>query len=511
MILGEVSRATGIATTLDDLFRRAGVRHPNMPALVDPPNRESFTDGAPRVLSYAQADRAISAVAARLRALGLQTDAVIAIQLPNTVDSIIAFLGVLRAGMIAAPVPLLWRRRELTDALGRIGAKAIMTCARAGSADHAEIAMHTAAALFPIRHVCSFGSPLPDGIVSLDDVFATGVADAAATLIRSDPAAAHVAAVTFGVDGRGIVPVARSHIEFISGGLAVFLESGLAPDAEFLSTIPISTFAGMALTVVPWLLSGGTLHLQHGFDPGAFSTQRNTIKCSMMTLPAPVLPVLSAAGLLDDATCTLVALCRTPERLSVTKPWESAAPVVDVASFGEVGLVAARRNEHALPLPIPHGVISAPRGAIGAMTVVETARSDAGMLTMRGPMVPAAPFPPGAEHSHAQRLSTDPAGYVDTGFACRLDRQSQTLAITVPPPDIVTIGGYGLRQAEVESRPGGDYRFVARSQSRPPAWRHGRKPSGCRGRSRSAWRQSADIRRISPSWCGRSRVVSGLC
>lgn len=181
MILGEVSRATGIATTLDDLFRRAGVRHPNMPALVDPPNRESFTDGAPRVLSYAQADRAISAVAARLRALGLQTDAVIAIQLPNTVDSIIAFLGVLRAGMIAAPVPLLWRRRELTDALGRIGAKAIMTCARAGSADHAEIAMHTAAALFPIRHVCSFGSPLPDGIVSLDDVFATGVAEAAAT------------------------------------------------------------------------------------------------------------------------------------------------------------------------------------------------------------------------------------------------------------------------------------------------------------------------------------------
>lgn len=95
MILGEVSRATGIATTLDDLFRRAGVRHPNMPALVDPPNRESFTDGAPRVLSYAQADRAISAVAARLRALGLQTDAVIAIQLPNTVDSIIAFLAAL--------------------------------------------------------------------------------------------------------------------------------------------------------------------------------------------------------------------------------------------------------------------------------------------------------------------------------------------------------------------------------------------------------------------------------
>jgi hypothetical protein len=38
--------------TLDELFRRAGVRHPQAIALIDPPNRESFTDGAPRTLSY---------------------------------------------------------------------------------------------------------------------------------------------------------------------------------------------------------------------------------------------------------------------------------------------------------------------------------------------------------------------------------------------------------------------------------------------------------------------------
>jgi hypothetical protein len=47
MILGEPSRTAGTAATLDDLFRRAGVRHPDAIALVDPPNRESFTAGAP--------------------------------------------------------------------------------------------------------------------------------------------------------------------------------------------------------------------------------------------------------------------------------------------------------------------------------------------------------------------------------------------------------------------------------------------------------------------------------
>ena len=52
----------------------------------------------------------ISAIAARLRALGLHTDAVVGVQLPNTVESVLTILGVLRAGMIAAPLPLLWRR-----------------------------------------------------------------------------------------------------------------------------------------------------------------------------------------------------------------------------------------------------------------------------------------------------------------------------------------------------------------------------------------------------------------
>jgi hypothetical protein len=40
-------------------------------ALVDGTDRERFTDGAPRSLTFSQADRAISAFAAKLRRLGL--------------------------------------------------------------------------------------------------------------------------------------------------------------------------------------------------------------------------------------------------------------------------------------------------------------------------------------------------------------------------------------------------------------------------------------------------------
>src|SRR5262245_21361614 len=118
-------------TTLDALFRRAVARRPEAVALVDPPNRADFTDGPPRRLSYAEADRIVGAIAAQLNKLGLQPDTVVGIALPNTVELVLTVLGVLRAGLIAAPLPLLWRRAEMSRALRRIGAKIIVTTSHA--------------------------------------------------------------------------------------------------------------------------------------------------------------------------------------------------------------------------------------------------------------------------------------------------------------------------------------------------------------------------------------------
>ncbi len=146
----------GHGPTLDDLFRRAGVRHPHAVALADSPDRARIDGCAPRRLTFTQADHAISAFAAKLHSLGLHTDAVVGLQLPNTVESVIAMLGVLRAGMIAAPLPILWRKRDMTDALQRTGATAIVTAARIGGTDHAKIAMQAAAELFSVRFVCAF-------------------------------------------------------------------------------------------------------------------------------------------------------------------------------------------------------------------------------------------------------------------------------------------------------------------------------------------------------------------
>ena len=437
----------GDRTTLDDLFRRAGVRHPDMVALADPLNRESFTCGAPRNLTYAQADRAISALAARLRRLGLQTDMVVALQLPNTVESVIALLAVLRAGMIAVPLPLLWRHQEMVAALRMAGAKAIVASTRIGSTRHAEIAMQVAADVFPIRFVCSFGNDVPDGVMPLDDIFGPADSDFVQPSVRPGNAAAHIAVVTFDVGTDGVRAVARNHNELIAGGLAAHLECGAPLDAAHLSTIPLGSFAGLALTVMPWLLGGSTLNLHHGFDPDTFAAQCRMQNNGTVVLPGPVLASLAQTDRLGTPAA-IVALWRSPERLAQDAPWQGEERLVDVACFGETGLIAGLRGSDGRAHSLPYGSIGAPREAADAINVIEVLRTAAGTLALRGPMVPAQAFPPGAERGSEPHLAVDDLGFVDSGFTCHLEQDS--LVIDSPPVGITSVGGYRFRQNQID-------------------------------------------------------------
>ena len=224
MILGDprqtiLATAPGTRATLDDLFRRAAQRNPDMLALVDPPNRSSFTEGAPRRLTYAQADRMISAIAGRLHEMTLPEDSIVGIQLPTTVESVLTLLGVLRAGLIAAPLPLLWRQGDLVAALGRVGARVLVTCGHVGATDHATLAMHAAVDIFPVRYVCAFGNGLPDGVVRLDDLYAEeNPRPPQLDRAHADDRAAHLALITWEATADALVPVARNHAEIIAGG-----------------------------------------------------------------------------------------------------------------------------------------------------------------------------------------------------------------------------------------------------------------------------------------------------
>lgn len=443
MILGVPSPDGFAATTLDQMFRRTAARRPDAMALIDPPNRGSFTDGLPRRFTYAETDRIVSAIASRLRGLGLQTDAIVGIQLPNTVECVLTVLGVLRAGMIALPIPLLWRRADAAAALARLSVRAIVTASRIGDFDACTMAADLAADNFAVRQVCGFGRDLPDGVIAFD-----GVLDCPATepptIEREGHAAAQVACVTFGVTPCGLIPVARNHAELIAGGLAVLLEGGIEPDANLLGCCAAGSFAGLALTMMPWLISGGTLSLHHGFDPGAFAAQCRDDGCDTIVVPGPLVPHLTEADLLAQAELkNLLAAWRAPERYLASPAWQHpGAKLTDVLIFGETALIASPRDAEGQPVALPAFTVTAPRGSANPVPIVEIMRTETGTLALHGPMVPRHAFPPGTEHLGSPHLKADDEGFVDTFHACRIDRMTGTVEVTGPPPGVIDIGFY---------------------------------------------------------------------
>ncbi len=243
---GAMSQAQGtgldLNVALDAVFRRNAGARPQAIALADPPDRSAFTDGPPRRLSYVGTDAAVDRLARQFGSLGLPSRAVIAVQLPNITEAAIALLAIERAGLIAAPVPLLWRKSDLVRALAQLEPACIITVARAGDARPAAVACEAAAELISLSFPCAFGIDLPDGVLALD-------IDTEPLKGNAGPLPAETAAhaadaislVTFDAAADGPFAVGRTQAEWIAAGISTLIAARIGPDAAIASTLPLSS------------------------------------------------------------------------------------------------------------------------------------------------------------------------------------------------------------------------------------------------------------------------------
>ena len=427
--------------TLDTLFKRTLARQPDALALVDPLNKQRITGQTRKRLTYAQADRAITAIAAHFIESGLPANTVIAVQLPATVEFALTVLAAHRAGLVVVPLPLLWRQAELTSVLNRTAARAIVTCGRIDGVSYADIAMNAAAEAFSIRHVCGFGNDLPEGMASLDEAILQDLRPARAMLQDGRKAAL----ISFDVTSEGFRPVPRAHYSLIAGGLAMSLESDLAQGATIMSAFAPMSFAGLCASLVIWLLSGGTLVLHHPFDEEVLETQFNDHACDTLIAPASLALRLDERRLTErlPSLRNALGLWRTPEQVASSPLWASKrASLTDVYLFGEAGLFSARRTApDGSPAAIMPGPHSAPREAPGASIAGEILLTPKGTLALRGPMVPVAAYAP-PQPPNEGMIAPPQRDYVDTEYAARIDRVNGAVNITAPPAGVMTVGGY---------------------------------------------------------------------
>jgi hypothetical protein len=426
--------------TLDGLFRRSLLRQPQALALVDPADKMRITQTPPQRLTFAAADREINALTAHFIEMGLPPGSVIALQLPNTIEFVLTVLAAHRAGLVVALLPQLWRQHDLTTALNRTGARAIVTSSRIDGVSHADLVMNAAAEAFSIRYVGGFGNDLPEGMTPLDHVLAGPFMEP----LPPTPDARSAAIITFDITTDGFRAVPRTHLNLISGGLAIFLESGLPQGATIMSALVPTSFGHLAASLVTWLLSGGVLSLHHPFDSAVLEREVVEAGCDVLLAPAPFAQSLAEGGLLDRAPMLrhVVGLWRAPEQVESSAAWPTTqAGFTDVYLFGEAGLFGAIRASDGLPATIMPGPHGAPRAAVGSAVAGETLLTPRGTLGLRGPMVPVLAYTAQADASNGL-IPAKPLDYVDTGYQARLDRGTGALHITAPPSGVMAVGGY---------------------------------------------------------------------
>jgi non-ribosomal peptide synthetase component E (peptide arylation enzyme) len=404
----ETYRKSGVwgRATLDALFRRNIRREPDRVILADPPDRESFTGQAAKRLKGQDCDRIVGALAQRFQELGLKPGSVIAIQAPNIVELPLLILACLRAGLLPAVIPPLWRERDMVRALEALAPKALFGPTQVDDDQPADRLRYVAAALFSVRFVLSVGPQTPDGVVALDDCFERPNGREPRALTSTTEPADNAAIVTFRTTAQGHAPVLRSHNHWISAGLAPLLETGMEPGETIATCMMQSSFAGLSTGFMPWLLAGGALHLH---QPIALDVLGRTLvedNVNRLVVPGSFSGELAAKLPLAETQSlrSIIGVFSDPRRVADARPIHGGIETVDVVAFDEWGLVA-RRRRGGRTSPCPLGQVRHPENGANGPLLLETKLTTSGRLELRGPMTP-----------------TDVAaadGYQSTGFAGR--------------------------------------------------------------------------------------------
>lgn len=433
--------------TAEGLLRRRAEQKPDTIALTDPPNRHMFGLAPPRSYSYGEADSAVDALASFFIGLGLEPGDRIVVQLPNFIESPLALLGAWRAGLTVAAVPMLWRAMELARVCDALEPKALIGVSHFAEETPAEALRDVAATRLSVRFVLGFGSNLPDGVTSLDDVIATGrlSRDRCEARAPSGPAL-----ITFTARaGQPLLPLFRHEDEILAQGAMAVLALSLDRSDVILNAYPFTGPIGFALGLSPWLIGGATLVQHHPFDYGTFVQQILTSNATVTALPSAILAELGKDGVLRDPQCKLRRVGRvwSPVELADrTAPLRHmtaeslSRPVFDLYPLGDLASLLLRPAPVVDRAALPLGPMHLGEDGGGAVFVETCLAGDDQDLLIRGPVVPE-----GKANGPAAR---DENGYVATGLR----------GVTIGPdrlgvvrdPELVYHGGFTIAASELD-------------------------------------------------------------
>jgi acyl-CoA synthetase (AMP-forming)/AMP-acid ligase II len=251
--------------------------------------------------------------------------------------------------------------------------------------------------------------------------------------------------------GMPLVPVVRTEDELLAQGAMTVLAVALDRSDVILNPYPLTGPVGLALGLMPWLISGATLAQHHPFDYAAFIEQLFATGASVTAVPSPVLAELTKDGVLQKSQSRLRRLGTvwpTPDMAGDPPPFHGAAPLLfDLYPLGDLTSVVLRREGHDSPEPIPLGAIRLEedgKDTIFVETKLGAPRDQEGYgeLLLRGPIVPRGTL--------GGPLEADKDGFVDTGLRAALAGTRNMSLQFKGDPELLRHGGIAIATSEFD-------------------------------------------------------------
>jgi acyl-CoA synthetase len=343
---------------IDALLRERVRQHGDIPAIVDPLNRDALMDGPVRSLTWPQVDEQVSRLAQVLLEAGIGPGDVVGVQLPNTVEIAVAFLAIVRLGAIVAPFPVQYRAWELTYLSDVAQVRLFITAGRIGQRRAGEEIAGLRSGIPSLRTVAAFGTDLPDRVLGLDEAIAAAEdrSGLAAHLAGFSPDPNDCVTICW-TSGTESTPksVQRTHYDWMAMCTGTVEGPGLTADDVLLNPFPMVNMAGINGMFLPWLEVGGLLVQHHPFDLATFLRQIQRYRATYTVAPPALLTALlhneALLAQADISSMRLLGSGSTPLAPSLLQGWHDKYGIEIINFYGSNEGIALLGTPKDIPDP----------------------------------------------------------------------------------------------------------------------------------------------------------------
>lgn len=445
----------GSSTLLDEFWQQVAA-HPDRVAIIDPPDRPDLLGTPAQEKTWAEVGRAVNALSAHFKRVGLKRDDVVILQLPNVWELIVMYFAISAAGGIPSPLPMQWRRREL-------GYVAELTQAR----------FYVASPAFKGENFLDFVDGLEtehciEQRLSLSDIGELASADTtvegSAGLGELDANDVFSLCWTSGTESmpKGC-PMTHNNWFFQSRSLMGLLN--VEDGDRMLCVAPLVNMTGVGVLLLPWLFNAGTMLLHHPINMPLFLQQLSTEQVQYTILVPAILNMILKLPNVDQldlsSVRTIVTGSAPPSAFSlsefkrrwgieITNIWGQNEGTALIAGPLDVPDLALRVNHmpwwNKANTHWPSQVDAVEIKLVGEDGVLQSKTDDVGELAYRGPNV----FPGYFRRPDLNAKAFDKDGYFYSGDMFKV-LEDKYLSFFDRAKDIIIRGGFNISAAEIEN------------------------------------------------------------